>query len=183
MVFVTGGPAAGKSTTAAVVAGRTRLPLVSRDTVKASIVRTAAPSPGDLRRGGPVAVQAFVAFEAIVLAHVDHGVSVVVEQAAERGRAEPFVAAVAERARVLFLHVAVSPATSVERFAARIADPGRRNATDHEILVGLRDGSIDHDRFGPLDVDHPIVVLDGEAPDGWAAVHDAAVAAVEPHLA
>lgn len=184
MVVVTGPPAAGKSTLAGAVSVGLGIPSVARDQVKFSLVRTHNPTDDELRRGGPVAKRTFAAFEAVIHAYVDNGVSVVVEQACERGKGEQFLARFAPEADIAIVYCEVTREVSISRFAARLDDPSRRNVTDHEILAGLRSGAIDHSLFGRMDLPYPSVTLDcgGLDDTGWRDVHSRAVRTVEGWL-
>lgn len=161
VIVVTGPPAAGKSTLARLLGVELALPVVSRDAIKFSLVRTERPPPGALRRGGEFAQRSFAVFADVIDVYVDRSVSLVIEQSFERGRGEEFLRRFAGRATLVQVACDVSEATSIDRFARRIqaGTRSRPNPTDHEILEMLRDGRIDHASFAPLDLDAPTHVL------------------------
>lgn len=93
----------------------------------------------------------------------------IAEQTLERGRSEGFLRRFEEAATILLIYCQVTRQTSIERFAARVDSPSRRNVTDGEILRGLRSGAIDHARFEPLDPPDRALLLDCEnlATEAW----------------
>ncbi len=84
----------------------------------------------------------------------------------------------------MLIYCQVTRQTSIERFAARVDSPSRRNVTDGEILRGLRSGAIDHARFEPLDAPYRALLLDCENPatEAWERTYARATAVIDDAL-
>ncbi|MGE0878904.1 MAG: AAA family ATPase [Acidimicrobiia bacterium] len=153
LIVVTGSPTAGKSSVARLLSQRLGLPLVSRDEIKAALVRTTAPGAEQLRRGGPVAQQSFTYFAEAIDFHIDRSLSLIAEQAFERGKGELFLRSFLNRCDIVQIVCNISRATAIARFEQRMIESDRSTPTDAEVLEMLREGRLDPQAFNTLDLE------------------------------
>lgn len=93
-MLVSGPPGAGESTVAQALSGHLGLPVLSMDLIKAGVAFSIAghlgvPDTSIIEMGGPAGQRAFEATYELVEVCLRHDVSVIVEKAWQRGRAEP----------------------------------------------------------------------------------------------
>lgn len=155
LVLVSGPPGAGKSTLAHQLAEQLTLPLISIDSLKASIARELDVT--EHGRGGAAGQRAFVLAGALVRQCLDAGASVILEKAWQRGRSEQDLLPLLALARGVQVHVTAAPEVAVERGLARAPRPGLVDMA--EVRRQVESGELDWDSFAPLDLDVPLVVV------------------------
>lgn len=149
-------PGVGKTTLAEALAARLFVPLVAKDTIKESLARIDATD------------RTFPALHAIAAAHLDAGVSIVLEAAFHRGVSEPELAAHLQRSEARNVHCTAPLDVVLARFEGRIGTPGRHPC--HPDRETLDRTGIDTwpERYARLDLGIPVlevVTTDGYQPD------------------
>lgn len=189
IVLISGPPGAGKSTLALAQSARLELPLLSIDQVKSGVAFTMTGGTADERAtriGGPAGQTAFLATYELVDVCLKHGVSLIVEKARQRGRAEAELRQFVPISRAVQVHVTASQPVAVQRFMDRRSRWGAAaTAKMAEVKRGLDIGTFTRDDFAPLDLDIPLhlVATDDGRPIDLAPVEDfimRAMAGTEP---
>lgn len=168
LVLVTGAPATGKTSLSKELAARLFLPLVAKDAVKESLWRVGQ-TP-----------QTFAALHAIVAAHLDAGVGLVLEAAFHRGISEPEVAPHLARAAAVDVHCTTALDVVRQRFEARAGTVERHPChLDLEILAetGIETWP---ERYGRMELGIPVLEVD--TTEGLVPSVDAIVAWVEEQI-
>ena len=160
LVLVTGPPAAGKTTLAHVLGRELSLPVVSKDEIKAGLVRSGGGSGAEI--GSPVGQQAWALFLETMERFVAAGVSLVAEQAFERPRSTATLGPFVARASTRIVHLSTPSAVCEQRFRARaVAHAGRRVAhPDTQLLELIERGDLDWSMWEAPDVDAPVLRVD-----------------------
>lgn len=153
LILVSGPPGAGKTTLATQLAERLTLPLLSIDTLKASIARSLDPT--EHGRGGAAGQRAFALAGALARQCLDAGAGLILEKAWQRGRSEADLLPLLAKARAVQIHVTAPQDVAIARGLARPARAGLVDMAD--IQVELEKGALDWESFGPLDLDIPLV--------------------------
>ena len=184
IVLISGPPGAGKSTLAVALSARLELPLLSIDQVKSGVAFTMTGGTADeraIRIGGPAGQTAFLATYELVDVCLKHGVSLIVEKAWQRGRAEAELRHFLPISRAVQIHVTASQPVAVQRFMDRPSRWGAAaTAKIAEVKHGLDIGTFTWDDFAPLDLDIPlhVVATDDGQPIDLAPIEDFVVKAV-----
>jgi predicted kinase len=160
LVIVSGPPGAGKSTFAQELSARLGVPLLSMDLVKGGAAFTMTGGVADetvTKMGGPAGQIAFAATYDALAVCLGHGVSVIVEKAWQRGRAEAELRHFLSRSRAVQVHITASEPVAVHRLLARPSRDGTANVM--EIKRRLDTGELKWDDFGPLELGIPLHVV------------------------
>jgi predicted kinase len=168
-VLVSGPPGAGKSTLAQALSGHLGLPVLSMDLIKAGVTSSiaghlGAPDTSVTEVGGPAGQRAFEATYELVEVCLRYDVSVIVEKAWQRGRAEPDLQRFLATARAVQVHVTASKQVALRRALDRPRRPG------FAAMEGFRDmlaaGTLSWEDFAPLELGIPLHVVstDDELP-------------------
>jgi len=163
LVLVTGPPAAGKTTVARDLAGRLRLPLIAKDTIKEALFD--ALGTDDLAWSQRLGEATYLAMLGIAEEAVSGGASVVLEANFIRG-GESRLAEL--QARFVQVHCSAPLELLLERHASRERHPGH---ADSERLEALR-AAVESGRHDPLDLPGETIRLDTSRevdPDALAA--------------
>lgn len=155
LVLVSGPPGAGKSTLARDLAERLTLPLLSIDTLKASVARELAEY--EHGRGGAAGQRAFALAGALARQCLEAGASVILEKAWQRGRSEQDLLPLLALARGVQVHVTATREVAVSRGLARAPRPGLVDMA--EVQRQLDTGDLEWASFGPLDLEVPLIVV------------------------
>jgi predicted kinase len=152
LVVVTGPPGAGKTTIAAVLRERLRLPLIAKDTLK-EVLADALEFDGDRTESRRLGIATFHVQFAVVRELLSCGVSLVIE-----GNFRPQWFDGLPPARITQVHVTAAPQMLRERLLARDAHRHRvhydREAAD-EIARAAADGD-----WGPLPLGDALVEIE-----------------------
>jgi predicted kinase len=170
LILVSGPPGAGKTTLATQLAERLTLPLLSIDTLKASIARSLDPT--EHGRGGAAGQGAFALASTLARQCLDAGASLILEKAWQRGRSEADLLPLLAKARGVQIHVTAAREVAIARGLAR---PARAGLVDMAVVQKeLEDGTLDWESFGPLELVVPLVIVrtDDGPIDVDALVHD-----------
>ena len=148
LVLVSGAPASGKSTLAALLAREEALglPLLSRDAVAAGLTDTLGIRAGDPRWADAVLRPSGDAFFGGIGFLLSAGVGVIAEQAFYRGADDHHLASLGVDARVALIHCALPAEEGRRRFLAR----ARARWPDGALPVGMR-VMVDHMERGAFD--------------------------------
>jgi predicted kinase len=123
-LILTGRPGAGKTTLAALLAGRLRLPLLARDALKEGYVQTHGRPHAELPGDTNAVVTA--AFFDLAERTLGHGISVILEAAFQHGLWATHLPRLAAVARPVVVVCAVDGETAARRHLARgLTDAGR----------------------------------------------------------
>ena len=165
LVLVTGMPATGKTTLSSTLAELLFLPLVAKDAVKESLWRVGK------------AAQTFPSLLAIVAAHLDAGVGLVLEAAFHRGISEAEVGLHLEGSTAVDVHCTADLDVVLARFEGRAGLPERHPC--HPDLEILAETGIETwpDRYGRMELGIPVLEVD--TTDGYEPSLDAIVKWVE----
>lgn len=155
LILVSGPPGAGKTTLANTLAERLTLPLLSIDTLKASIARGL--DPAEHGRGGAAGQRAFALTRGLAECCLDAGASLILEKAWQRGRSEADLLPLLARARGLQVHVTAAQDVAVARGLARPARAGLVDMAD--VQRDMDAGRLDWESFAPLELDIPLVIV------------------------
>ena len=163
VVVVHGPPAAGKTTVARELAGRLRLPLVTKDTIKEALFDELG--AGDLAWSQRLGGATFGVMLALVEESVAAGGSLVVEANFVRGsEAEARLAALP--ARIVQVYCSAPLELRLERYGGRERHPGH---VDVERIEALR-AAEETKRHEPLDLPGETIRLDTSRPVAVAAL-------------
>ncbi len=138
LLIVTGLPATGKSTLAAQLAARYRVPLLAKDIIKESLL--AETGPVDAARSRHLSDLAFNMLFAQLRQHADAGIDTVVEGNFRAGQHEPVLGALPV-ARLAQMLCRVDEEERQRRITLRARDPARHPA--HGDARAARDASND----------------------------------------
>ena len=153
LVVVTGPPAAGKTTIARALAGRLRLPLISKDTIKEALFDGLG--SGDLAWSQRLGAGTYLAMLALAEDSVAGGASLVLEANFVRGgEVETRLATLP--ARFLQIHCSAPLEVLSARYGARERHPGH---VDAERIDALRD-AVETGRHDALDLPGETIRLD-----------------------
>ncbi len=164
LVLVGGAGGVGKSTIARLLSDELQFVHISRDNVKAAVAATeaersenGAPSFDSTRSamGGEYGQRAFAATYEVIGRLLDHGASVIVDQAWQVGLSEHELLPLVERARAVFIHLSTSPEVALARARRRGGRPGLAGPEEAEQAL-LREW----ESFGPLDLGTPLLSVD-----------------------
>ena len=164
LVLVGGAGGVGKSTMARRLSDELQFVHISRDNVKAAIAATEAErgengelffDQGRSAMGGEYGQRAFAATYEVVGRLLDHGVSVIVDQAWRMGASEPELLPLVERARAVFIQLSTSPEVALRRARRRGHRHGLAGAKEAELALLTEWGS-----FGPLNLGTPLLWVD-----------------------
>jgi predicted kinase len=157
VVVVTGPPAAGKTTIARELAGRLRLPLIAKDTIKEALFDGLG--AGDLAWSRRLGEATYLAMQALAVDSVAAGASLVLEGNFVRG-SELEAALTALPARFFQVHCTAPLEVLIERYHARIRHPGHIDADRAEALAE----AVSAGRHDPLELPGETVRLDTTQP-------------------
>lgn len=172
VVIIGGAAASGKSTLARRIADELRLPLISRDSLKESLMDSLG-SP-DRTRSRELGAASYGMLITVVNLLLDAGVGAVVESNFSHGRSETDLRAFLGRAKAVQIHCETSHGEVRRRYRARAIDGSRHpghHDTAPETLADL-EASLASDRHLPLDLVIPLLrvdTTDGYDPD-FAAI-------------
>ena len=160
--MVTGAPATGKTTLAAQVAVRLRLPVFAHDDVRAGLAFTDAVLDVDAAQAlGP---RTWAAYYELIRSLALVGVSCITDAHFHRGRSEAELEPLLGAARMLLVHCVAERPVVVERVRRRRKDPDRVGwlaIGDSGVLERMESGVFEwevHEQ--PLDLPIPKLVLD-----------------------
>jgi predicted kinase len=163
VVVVQGPPAAGKTTVARQIAGRLRLPLLMKDTVKEALFD--ALGSGDLEWSQRLGVGTYEVLSALVEESVDVGASLVLEGNFVRG-SELEARLASLPACFVQIHCSAPLDLLLERYASRERHPGH---VDSERIDALR-GAVETGRHDPLELPGKTIRVDTSGPVDLAAL-------------
>jgi hypothetical protein len=152
----------GKTTLATELAAWLFVPLVAKDAIKESLSRVAATD------------RTFAALHAIAAAHLDAGVSIVLEAAFHRGLSEAELAPHVARSSAVNVHCTADLDVVRARFEGRIGTPGRHPCHPDRETIDRTGFDTWPERYGVLDLGIP--VLEVVTTDGYQPGLDAIVA-------
>ena len=162
-MVVTGAPAAGKTTVARELAGRLRLPLIAKDTIKEALFDGLG--TGDLAWSQRLGPPTFGVMLALAEESLEAGASLVLEaNFVCGGKVEARLAALP--ARVVQVHSSAPHEVVVARYASRERHPGH---VDSERIDALRE-AVESGRHDPLDLPGETIRIDTTGPVDLEAV-------------
>lgn len=159
LAVVSGPPGTGKTTLAQKVAHELGCPAIIRDEIKQGMVLA---TPG-YRSGGddPLNYRTLDAFFEVLTALLKAGTTVVAEAAFQDGLWRPGLEPLAALARIRVVCCTTPSAVAHDRIARRVRDsPHRAAHADHELLDAISAGRHSHDRFAPISLEVPKLMVD-----------------------
>jgi predicted kinase len=157
LLVVTGPPGAGKTTLAAPLAARLRLPLIAKDTIKEALGdATPVVTVEESRRLGQAC---FAVMYALTSEQLKVGVGAVLETPLLRGVSEPGLGRLMAGSQAAIVHCHADPATLLARYEAR-ATSGERHPV-HVDAARLAEAELwPLSRYDPLDLPGPVLMVD-----------------------
>jgi predicted kinase len=143
LLIITGSPASGKTTLAHILAERLQCPLISRDSIKAGLVRTVAAHSAELGRSADW--QVYETFFAAIALHLTNHISVMAEAAFQDTLWKHKLNELADKARIKIIICQTHPDILKQRFTERVT----RNP-DRETYHGDRSLMQSEERFAAL---------------------------------
>jgi predicted kinase len=166
LIIVTGAPGSGKTMLARLLAGRIKLPLLTKDRLKTALAdMLGARNREETER---LTAVAFRQLYAVVGEQLELGIGVVLEANVYQGLAEADIRPLLPLAAVMQVHCETSFEISARRFIARAKDPERHwSFFDIDRVAELARGEFPEpwSRARPLDL--PIPVLHVDTTDGY----------------
>ena len=162
LVLVSGAPASGKTTLAALLAADLGLPLLSKDLIKETLLDALGATP-DLARSRELGAASYAVLYAVVARLLEAGTGAIVESNFTRGRSEGELRPLAARANAVLVHCETMPVEVVRRYTERAGRAGRHPghldaAVLPDVLRNLTVGA-----YEPLDLDVPTLRVDTTA--------------------
>lgn len=159
LVIVSGAPASGKTTLAAILARELGLPLLAKDAIK-EILTDSLGVPDALAGARALGGASFALLAAVAGWLVAGGAGAVVEANYRRGQNERGLQPIVARARAVLIHCQAPPETILRRYAARAASGGRHPVhRDAELLTQI-DADLAGGHYEPLDLAIPTLRVD-----------------------
>lgn len=155
LVVVTGPPAAGKTTVARGLAGRLRLPLIAKDTIKEALFDGLG--TGDLAWSQRLGEATYRVMLELAEASVTAGAGLVLEANFVRGREHELAAL---PVRFVQVHCSAPLEVLLERYGSRERHPGHVDAERIDVLRS----AVETGRHEPLDLPGPTIRLDTTRP-------------------
>ncbi|MDE3250847.1 MAG: ATP-binding protein [Bacteroidota bacterium] len=129
LVIVTGPPAAGKTTLAKILAGKTGYSLISRDQLKEDYCRV--DGTAQLYPGNALNLYIYNRFFELIKSSLSKGKPVIAEAAFQHPLWEPKLPELSDKSSIYIVHCRVEPIIAKERFMRRLLEqPERRLVHD-----------------------------------------------------
>ena len=160
LLIVSGSAAAGKTTLAQRLGTMLRIPVLSRDQIKESLMDSLG-SP-DRARSRELSAASYAVLYSIIEQLLKANLNLIVESNFSHGKSEPEVIRIAANARIAQIHCLTSHEEVFRRYRER-AESGTRHPghhdTDPETLADL-ETSLRGSRHEPLMLDAPLLIVD-----------------------
>ncbi|HWB92214.1 MAG TPA: AAA family ATPase [Puia sp.] len=157
LIIVTGRPASGKSTLAAILAREIKCPLISRDELKEGYINTLGVQHEQLDNSA--AWHIYRLFFEVIYLLVSKGVSLVVEAAFQEHLWKPQLLTLRDKTDIRIIICEPGPDLARARFANRLQTNPDRDRFHGDKLV-KETGGLQTDAYIPVDMDVPTLVVD-----------------------